>query len=150
MSIKRECVKFVIRIALIHVLTYIVCGMLAMFIFDYQSSFSQMGMRDTSSIIVGLSPLFQIVRGCLFGLIFWIVKDAFLYKKNGWLIIWLLILILGIFNTPSTAPGSIEYFIYCEPILGAWKVELGGLIEILAQTFLFSVLSFHFVKPRTK
>lgn len=150
MSIKKECIRFILKISLIHVLTYIVCGMLAMFVFGYQSSVSQIGMRDTKSLIVGLSPLFQIIRGFLFGLIFWIVKDTFLHRKNGWLIIWLMILILGVFNTPSTAPGSIEYFIYCEPIPGAWKIELGGLIEILIQTFLFSIISFYFVKPRTK
>ena len=150
MQEKKKMIHFILKVMVIHVLTYIACGMLSMALFDYQSSVSQIGMRDTNSLIVGLAPIFQILRGCLFGVVLWIVRDAFLSKKNGWLIIWIMILIFGVFNTPATSPGSIEYFIYCEPVSGAWEIELGGLIEILVQTFLFSILSFYFVKPRTK
>ena len=71
-------------------------------------------------------------------------------KKNGWLIIWVIILILGVFNTPATAPCSIEYFIYCEPVSGTIKVAFGGLIEILIQTFLFSIVSFYAIKHGEK
>lgn len=145
-----EKIRFILKVTIIHVLTYIVCGMFSMILFDYDSSVTQIGMRDTNSLIVGLAPLFQIIRGCLFGVVLWIVRDAFISKQNGWLIIWLLILILGIFNTPATSPGSIEYFIYCEPISSPWKIEWGGLIEILVQTFFFSAISFHFIKPQIK
>ena len=142
--------KFILKVTIIHVVTYIACGMLSMALFDYQSSVEQIGMRDTNSLIVGLAPLFQIFRGFLFGIVLWIIRDVFLSKKNGWLIIWIIILILGVFNTPATAPCSIEYFIYCEPALGTMKVELGGLIEILIQTFLFSILSFYAIKHGEK
>ena len=138
--------NFILKVTLIHVVTYIVCGMLSMTLFDYQSSVEQIGMRDTNSLIVGLAPLFQIFRGFLFGIVLWIIRDAFISKKNGWLMIWIIILILGVFNTPATAPCSIEYFIYCEPVSGAAKVVFGGLIEILIQTFLFSIISFYAIK----
>ena len=144
---KKNCI---LKVTLIHVVTYIVCGMLSMTLFDYQSSVEQIGMRDTNSLIVGLAPLFQIFRGFLFGIVLWIIRDAFISKKNGWLMIWIIILILGVFNTPATAPCSIEYFIYCEPVSGAAKVVFGGLIEILIQTFLFSIISFYAIKHEEK
>lgn len=142
----KEMKNFILKVTIIHVITYIVCGMLSMMLFDYKSSVEQIGMRDTSSLIVSLAPLFQIVRGFLFGIVLWIIRDVFLSKKNGWLIIWIIILILGVFNTPATSPCSIEYFIYCEPASGTLKVVFGGLIEILMQTFLFSIISFYAVK----
>lgn len=142
--------NFILKVTIIHVVTYIVCGMLSMILFDYQSSVEQIGMRDTNSLIVSLAPLFQIFRGFLFGIVLWIIRDVFLSKKNGWFIIWIMILILGVFNTPATAPCSIEYFIYCEPISGTLKITLGGLTEILIQTFLFSILSFYVIKHEEK
>ena len=99
MSEKKKIVPFILKVTVIHVLTYIACGMLSMALFHYESSVSQIGMRDTNSLIVGLAPLFQILRGCLFGVVLWLVKDTFLSRKNGWLIIWMLILILGVINT---------------------------------------------------
>ena len=142
--------SFILKVTIIHVVTYIICGMLSMTLFDYQSSVEQLGMRDTNSLIVGLAPVFQIFRGLLFGVVLWMIRDVFLSKKNGWLIIWVIILILGVFNTPATAPGSIEYFIYCEPAAGTLKIELGGLLEILMQTCLFSILSFYAIKGGKK
>ena len=142
--------NFILKVTIIHVVTYIVCGMLSMTLFDYQSSVEQIGMRDTNSLIVSLAPLFQLFRGFLFGIVLWMIRDVFLSKKKGWFIIWIIILILGVFNTPATAPCSIEYFIYCEPAMETMKVELGGLIEILIQTFLFSVVSFYAIKHGEK
>lgn len=142
--------NFILKVTIIHVVTYIVCGMLSMMLFDYQSSVEQIGMRDMNSQIISLAPLFQIIRGFLFGIVLWIIRDVFLSKKNGWLIIWIIILILGVFNTPATAPCSIEYFIYCEPVSGTLKITFGGLIEIVIQTFLFSIVSFYAIKHEEK
>ena len=142
--------SFLLKVTMVHVVTYIVCGMLSMVLFAYGTSVEQIGMRDTGSLIVGLAPLFQIFRGFLFAIVLWIMRDVFLPKKNGWLIIWLMILILGVFNTPATAPCSIEYFIYCESAPGTLKITLGGLLEILTQTFLFSIISFYAIKQGEK
>lgn len=142
--------NFIFKVTIIHIVTYVVCGMLSMMLFDYQSSVEQIGMRDTNSLIVMLAPLFQIFRGFLFGIVLWIIRDVFLSKKNGWLMIWIIILILGVFNTPATAPCSIEYFIYCEPVSGTLKITFGGLIEILIQTCLFSIASFYAIKHGEK
>lgn len=146
----KERGKFIFKITIIHIITYVICGIIFMLLFDYQSTLSHAGMRDTNSLIVGLSPVFQIVRGVLFGIVLWLFKNSFINSKNGWLLIWVMIVIVGIFNTPSTAPGSIEYFIYYEPVSELWNLDIGGMLEILTQTFIFSTISFYVVKPRTK
>jgi hypothetical protein len=134
--------KVIFKVTIIHIITYVICGITYMQVFDYQSTLSQIGMRDTNSLIVGLAPVFQIVRGFLFGIVLWVLRNSFVNNKYGWLIIWGLIVIVGIFNTPSTSPGSIEYFIYCEPTNEPWNLAFGGMLEILTQTFLFSIFSF--------
>lgn len=144
----KYAVKFISKITIIHVMTYIICGMIFMHVFDYQSTLSQAGMRDTNSLIVGLAPVFQIFRGILFGIVLWFFKESFINRKYGWLILWMMIVIVGIINTPATSPSSIEYLIYYEPSNELWNLEVGGMLEILCQTFLFSVLSFWAVKPR--
>lgn len=130
--------KFFLKVTITHVLTYIACGIIFSQIFGYQNSLADAGMRDMDSIIVGLAPLFQIIRGLLFAVVLWWIKDAFIEKRYGWLKLWIILMILGIFNTPGTSPGSIEGFIYLLPANEPLSLQIGGLLEILTQTFLFS------------
>ena len=109
-------------------------------IFGYQNSLSDAGMRDMNSIIVGLAPLFQIIRGLLFAIVLWMIRDVFMNKKYGWLKLWIILIILGIFNTPGTAPGSIEGFIYLLPSNEPLSLQIGGMLEILIQTLIFSII----------
>lgn len=69
-SRRKEKRKFFIKVTVVHVVTYIIFGMLFSQIFSYQSSLSSAGMRDMNSLIVGLAPLFQIVRGLLFAIVY--------------------------------------------------------------------------------
>ena len=138
---------FIFKITLIHVLTYIVCGIIFSMFFKYQESLKVTeGFRDMNHIMVQLSPIFQIVRGILFGLVLLLIRNSFQGKKHDWLKLWFLIIVIGIFNTPATAPFSIEEFIYYEPSNIAWNLQLGGLAEILIQTLLFSFLSMRVIK----
>lgn len=136
----KEKRNFILKVTIAHVLTYIVCGMVFSQIFGYQNSLSDAGMRDMNSIIVGLAPLFQIIRGLLFAIVLWMIRDVFMNKKYGWLKLWIILIILGIFNTPGTAPGSIEGFIYLHPINEPLSLQIGGMLEILIQTLIFSII----------
>lgn len=136
----KEKRNFILKVTVAHVLTYIVCGMVFSQIFSYQNSLSDAGMRDMNSIIVGLAPLFQIIRGLLFAIVLWMIRDVFMNKKYGWLKLWIILIILGIFNTPGTAPGSIEGFIYLLPSNEPLSLQIGGMIEILIQTLIFSII----------
>ena len=64
----KEKFAFVAKVMAAHVLTYVICGMLAMTLFDYQGSVEAIGMRGTDDLMVQLAPLFQIARGVLFGI----------------------------------------------------------------------------------
>ncbi len=132
--------KFFIKVTVAHVVTYIIFGMIFSQIFSYQNSLSDAGMRDMDSLIVGLAPLFQIVRGLLFAIVLWLIRDVFCGKRYGWLKVWTILIILGIFNTPGTAPGSIEGFIYLLPTDEPLSLQIGGLLEIVLQTLIFSIL----------
>ena len=136
----KEKRNFILKVTIAHVLTYIVCGMIFSQIFSYQNSLSDAGMRDMNSIIVGLAPVFQIIRGLLFAIGLWMIRDVFMNKKYGWLKLWIILIILGIFNTPGTAPGSIEGFIYLLPSNEPLSLQIGGMLEILIQTLTFSII----------
>ncbi|WP_297994478.1 hypothetical protein [uncultured Clostridium sp.] len=136
----KEKRNFILKVTIAHVLTYIVCGMIFSQIFSYQNSLSDAGMRDMNSIIVGLAPVFQIIRGLLFAIVLWMIRDVFMNKKYGWLKLWIILIILGIFNTPGTAPGSIEGFIYLLPSNEPLSLQIGGMLEILIQTLTFSII----------
>lgn len=142
----KEKLAFGAKVTVAHVLTYTLCGMLAMTLFDYQSSVEAIGMRPLDDPVVGMAPLFQIARGALFALVLWLLRPAFMERKHGWLVVWATVAIVGIFNTPATSPGSIEALIYLEPAGESLNTSVGGTVEILAQTLLFSAAATWWVK----
>lgn len=142
----KENLVFGAKVAVTHVLSYMLCGMLAMTLFDYQSTIESIGMRGTDDIMVQLAPVFQIARGALFAVVLWLIRPAFMERRHGWLVVWAVIAILGIFNTPATSPGSIEALIYLEPAGEPLNTSIGGTLEILTQTLLFSVVSVWWIK----
>ena len=133
--------KFILKTTGIHVLTYILCGIIFSTIFDYHSLFTIEGVDDFMKEVGGsstlLGPLVQVIRGLLFGAVLLLFKDTFIGEKYGWLKLWAILSIIGIINTPSPAPFSIEGIIYTKLPL---EFHLKGAPEILIQTFLFSYL----------
>lgn len=142
----KEKLAFGAKVTVAHVVTYTLCGFAAMALFDYQSSVEAIGMRPLDDPIVALAPVFQIVRGALFALVLWLIRPAFMERKHGWLVVWAVVAIVGIFNTPATSPGSIEALIYLAPTDEPLNISIGGTLEILLQTLLFSVASTWWVK----
>ena len=134
-------VKYVIRVMLIHIATYIFCGIIFSTMFNY-SELYQVGntkyfMRAVGGASSLIGPVFQILRGLTFGLIFLLFKSSVIETKYGWLKLWIIIAGLGIINTPGPAPSSIEGIIYTQlPMV----IHIKGAFEILCQTLLFSYL----------
>jgi hypothetical protein len=99
-------------------------------------------MRPFDDPLVRLGPLFQPLRGFLFGVVFYLLRDVLFAKSAGWLTTWVVLAFVGIFSTFGPASGSIEGMVYTKlPISG----QLVGLIEILAQSLLLSVVTFFWV-----
>lgn len=128
----------------VHTVTYFLVGVVVFTLFDYPTRFAEPGvsalMRPTDDPRVAAGPLFQPLRGLLFGIVFYLLRDVFFVKENGWLTMWLTLVFLGIFSTFGPASGSIEGMIYTKLPIGG---QLFGLIEILAQSLLLAVVTFY-------
>jgi hypothetical protein len=96
--------------------------------------------REMDSIIFRLGPVFQIFRGILYGIVLLMIKEIIVYSKYGVIKLFLIMIILGIFNTPGPGPGSIEEFIYMVPKDVPLNIALGGTIEIMIQNLLFCII----------
>jgi hypothetical protein len=138
------------RAAVVHTLTYFVVGFLAFTLFDYSERFAEPGlrgyMRQTDHPLVTAGVLFQPIRGALFGVVFYLLREV-LFRRNGWWITWAALAVIGIISPFGPAPGSIEGLIYTRlSIASIW----GGLLEVLAQSFLLASLTFHWVNHPEK
>jgi hypothetical protein len=139
------------RTAVVHTLTYTVVGLLAQILFNYSAMLADPTlncfMRQANDPIVRAGILFQPLRGVLFGLVFYLLRDVLFRRKNGWLIMWTALVVIGIFSTFAPAPSSIEGFIYTK-LLSANR--WGGLVEILSQALLLSVITYYWVNHAEK
>ena len=95
-------------------------------------------------------PFLQPIRGVLFAMAIWPIREVIFNKNLGWLKLWMIIVFLGILSTPAASPCSMEGIIYTQLPL---KFHLIGLPEILLQTMTFSWLLVWWVnrdlKPKT-
>jgi hypothetical protein len=140
-----------LKTTVVHTVTYFVIGLIAFSLFDYSARFADPAlrflMRKTNEPLVQAGILFQPIRGILFGLVFYLLRDALFPKKNGWLITWITLVVVGIISTFGTAPGSIEGLIYTKVSFDGLE---GGLVEVLSQSMLLSVLTFYWVNHPEK
>ena len=132
---------------MVHTTTYLVVGAVAFTILDYPTLFAEPSLqslfRQTDDPWVMAGPLFQPLRGLLFGAVFYVLRDAFFGRTDGWLRIWLVLVVVGILSTFGPAPSSVEGLIYTTiPV----RFQLGGgLLEVLVQSLLLSVGVFYWV-----
>ncbi len=135
-----------LKTVIVHTITYFVAGLLAYTLGGYEKAFSQPPlsyfMRPTTDPWVMAGPLFQPVRGVLFALAFYPLRDVLFARSRGWLTLWWLLLALGVLSTFGPASGSVEGLIYTivpplSQILGLW--------EVLLQSLLLSVILWYWV-----
>ncbi len=145
-------VGITVRTIVVHTVTYTLVGLVAFTLFDYTARFAGPGlsslMRPTDDPLVAAGPLFQPIRGVLFGVVFYLLREVFFAKRNGWLIMWIALVFLGIFSTFGPTPGSIEGWIYTTLPVNA---QIFGLPEVLLQSLLLSfVLSYWVNHPEKR
>ena len=138
------------RVMSSHMISYFILGLIAFILLDYKETFENPPMsylmRSIDSPWVVAGPMLQVIRGFVFSVVLWTIKDSFLFKEYGWLKLWGLIVGLSILSTTGPAPGSIEGMIYTKiPIVD----QLKGYFEVLPQTMLFSLfLNYWYMKPK--
>jgi hypothetical protein len=141
----KENTRFFLKVVIAHVFTYMFCGIIAMNLFSYWNWIhEQDNWRGVDSIIIQLTPVFQIIRGILYGIVLLLLKDTIINSKYGILKLFVIMIIIGIFNTPAPSPGSIEAFIYLKSDINSNSESLrfiiGGMLEIIVQNLLFCII----------
>ena len=144
--------SIVLKTTVTHTATYFMMGLIALTLFDYGAKYSSPVisgyMRQITDPLVAAGPLLQIVRGILFGIVFFLLKDIVFSRKSGWLTLWIVLVILGIVSPFGASPGSIEGMIYT---VIPMNFHFTGLPEVLIQALLLSVITFFWVNhPRSK
>ena len=135
-----------LKTIVVHTVTYFAVGLVAFTLFDYTARFADPSlsglMRQTDDPLVAAGPLFQPIRGFLFGIVFYMLGDALFRGRGGWFTMWVMLVLVGIFSTFGPTPGSVEGMIYTTlPLTG----QLFGLIEVLLQSLLLSVITTYWV-----
>jgi hypothetical protein len=139
-----------VKTMVVHTITYFLVGLLAFLALDYTARFSDPGAaaynRPTSDPLVMAGPLFQPIRGFLFGIVFYLLRESFFRRPRGWLTLWVTLVVIGIIGQFTGGLGSIEGLVYSKiPAL----FQLLLLPEVIVQTFLLSVLLFYWINhPR--
>ena len=134
--------SIIIKSIVVHTLTYFVVGMAAYRLFRYKEVLADLNMRPATHPLVRAGVLFQPVRGLLFGVVFYLLRDILFFQPNGWIVIWVMLVLIGIVSTFAPAQGSIEGLIYTQTQrTRSWL----GLIEILVQSLLLSIITYYWV-----
>jgi hypothetical protein len=140
-----------VKTTLVHTVTYFAIGLLSFLFLDYSARYADptvaVALRQTDHPLVTAGPLFQVLRGFLFGIAFYALRDLIFSKPRGWLTLWLVLLIVGIFSPFSAAPGSIEGFVYST--LPIW-FHILSLPELIVQSFLLASLTHYLVNHAEK
>ena len=134
-----------------HTVTYFLVGLAAFWCFDYAGKFAGPGvrslMRQTDEPLVMAGPMFQPIRGLLFGFVFYLLREPIFGARKGWLMLWLVLVVVGILGTFGPAPGSLEGMVYTTLPL---RFHLESLPEIVVQALAFSALLWYWVNHSAK
>jgi len=134
-----------------HTITYSFMGILAATFLNYAEQFARPDMacwmRQLNDPMIMAGPLFQPLRGLIFALVFYPLREILFTKKNGWLLMWWTLVGLGVLSTFGPAPSSLEGMVFTKiPIPN----QLTGWLEVVPQAFLLSAVLCYWVRHPQK
>ena len=140
-----------LKTIVVHTVTYFIMGLLALTFLEYKTAFEEPitreYMRQVDDPIVALGPALQFIRGILFAIAFFPLREILFGRKNGWLITWLLLVTLGILSTFAAAPGSVEGLLYTKMSI---SLQISGWLEVMTQALLLSAILYYWVNHPEK
>ncbi len=140
-SAKSEFLPFSWRVTVLHMIAYLMAGIIALVFMDYKELFASGSlaalMRPTDSPIVAIGPFLQIIQGFVMSLFLFPVRSTFISSKNGWLYLLLLIAGFSIFAPEIPGPGTFEGVLYTKISI---QEHLLSLPETLIYSIVFSAL----------
>ena len=109
--------ELVIKTVVTHTVTYFAVGVVAMLVFGYEEAFNEAAQtspvfRGFDDPLIMAGPLFQPIRGILFGFAFYPLRSVLFARPYGWLILTWTLIVIGIWSAFGPAPRSIEGAIY--------------------------------------
>jgi len=141
----------IFKTVVVHTVTYFLLGVISFAFFDYSARFADpviaQYFRPTSDPIVTAGPLFQPIRGLILGALLFLLREPFFHRRNGWLLLWATLVVVGILSPYVGAPGSLEGLVYTQVPL---SLQLALLPEVVLQTLLFSFVLFYWVNHPQK
>ena len=144
-------VEVIFKTMVTHTVTYFIMGLIASTVFEYGRLYAETSlnllMRQINDPRVMAGPLFQPIRGALFGVVFFLLRDTLFRRKNGWLVMWITLVVIGIISPFGPSPGSIEGMIYTTLPM---ELHLTGLPEVLLQALILAALLFYWVNHPQK
>jgi hypothetical protein len=140
-----------VKTIVVHTVTYALMGLLVSTLLGYAEVYARPWMacwiRQLDDPLLIAGTLFQPIRGVIFALAFYPLRETLFGKRNGWLIMWWLLVALGILSAFGPTPGSVEGLIYTViPV----SQQLSGWLEVVPQAFLLSVILFYWVNHPEK
>jgi hypothetical protein len=133
--------KFISRIVVLHIFTYILSAITFTIIFDYnelyRTGITAYYMKDYGSVNIIAGPFIQLFRGILYGVVLLVTKNSFINEKYSWLKLWIVMLILGLLNPLTISPGSVMGMVYTQLSL---EFHMKTAIEAATQSLLFAAM----------
>ncbi len=121
-------------------------GILALTFLEYRSAFeapvTREYMRPVTDPLLALGPSLQFIRGILFAVAFYPLREVLFTRRHGWAIMWLVLVMVGILAPFAAAPGSVEGLLYTKLPL---RLQLAGWLEIVPQALLLSLILHYWV-----
>ncbi len=140
-----------VKTIVVHTVTYFVMGLIASTYLDYEQRYAlpymACWMRQFGDPLLMGGGLFQPIRGIVFALAFYPLREVLFGKKNGWLILWWLLVAIGILAPFGPPPGSIEGFVYTVIPISS---QIGGYLEIVPQALFLAVGVYYWVNHPEK
>jgi hypothetical protein len=140
-----------VKTIVVHTVTYFIMGLLALTFLEYRTAFAEPVtreyMRQVDDPLIALGPSLQFIRGILFAVVFYLLRDILFRRRNGWLIMWVMLVSLGILSTFAAAPGSVEGLLYTKMPVG---LQISGWMEVMTQALLLSAILFYWVNHPEK
>lgn len=137
----KKLMGFLKRYTIVHVLVYLVVGLIFMFLMNYREAFESYDQfsnyRSLDSPIVRAAVLFQILRGLMIGFILYPFRERIVKSQWGWLMLFSLLFGLTCLGAINASPGSIEGMIYTKT---SFEDHLVGYPEVIVQSIGISVL----------
>lgn len=129
----KEYIRFLLRFAVTHTVTYLVFGLFFMFVSDYFLAFTQdpifdAVMKPADALSIRMAPLVQLLRGALLATAVYPFRLIILQSRFGWLKLFWLLFVFTAVGAVITGPGSIEGYLYTrftfDPFFGYPEIAL--------------------------